>query len=93
MTTSFWDRVNSLIKERKMTQESLAEAADVKYQTLRNWSAREIFPQAPEAVRIANALRVSVEFLVTGNEPPNHAAEKLSEVVQHAEEILRIAKY
>jgi transcriptional regulator with XRE-family HTH domain len=80
MPTSFWDRVNALIKERKMTQESLAEAADVKYQTLRNWSAREIFPQAPEAFRIASALGTTVEFLVTGAEPANRAAEKLEEI-------------
>lgn len=80
MPTSFWDRVNALIKERKITQESLAAAADVKYQTLRNWSARDIFPQAPESVRIAAALGVSVEYLVTGAEPENRAAEKIEEI-------------
>lgn len=92
MPTSFWDRVNALIKERKMTQESLAEVADVKYQTLRNWSAREIFPQAPESVRIASALGVSVEFLVTGAEPQNHAVEKIESVkklLDDAREILK----
>ena len=92
MTTEFWNRINSLIKEKKMTQETLSEVAGVKYQTLRNWSARDIFPQAPEAVRIASALGVSVEYLVTGDNPKDHATEKLSDVISHAEEILRIAK-
>lgn len=92
MTTSFWDRVNALVKERKMTQESLAEAADVKYQTLRNWSAREIFPQAPESVRIATALGVSVEYLVTGEAPKDVSGAKIEtarKLLDEAREVLK----
>lgn len=68
MAVIFWDRVNFFVKKQKTTQEYLAKKAGIKYQTLRNWVSRGIYPQAPEAERIARILGTSVEFLVTGKD-------------------------
>lgn len=64
----FWERLNALIKERKVTQEWVASQSNIKYQTFRNWSARHIIPDAIQSVAIAKALGTTVEYLVTGTE-------------------------
>ena len=64
----FWERLNALIKQKKVTQEWVATNANIKYQTFRNWSARHIIPDAIETVAIAKVLDTSVEYLVTGND-------------------------
>jgi transcriptional regulator with XRE-family HTH domain len=85
MSTLFWDRVNVLIKKHNITQGYLSQMCDIKYQTLRNWVSRNIFPQAPESVKIAQALGVTVEYLVTGADP---AKPDTSAVIQQAEKLL-----
>ena len=65
----FWKRLNALIKERKVTQEWVANQLGIKYPTFKNWSARHIIPDAIQSVAIAKALNTSVEYLVTGKEP------------------------
>ncbi len=79
MNSEFWQRINSLIKAQKVTQEWVSKTADVKYQTFRNWSARDIIPDAIQAVRIAQALNTTVEYLVTG-ETSNPAEIELAEL-------------
>jgi transcriptional regulator with XRE-family HTH domain len=67
---SFWKRTNELIKRQKTKQEAIAACCGINYQTFRGWVTRETYPAADETYRIAQALGVSVEFLVTGRETP-----------------------
>ena len=75
----FWERLNALIKERKVTQEWVAAQSNIKYQTFRNWSARHIIPDAVQTVAIAKALHTTVEYLVTGDDsnPFKHELDSL----------------
>lgn len=66
--SDFWTRTNRLIKLRKSKQETVALECGIPYQTFRGWVARRVYPDALEAVRIADTLGTSVEYLVTGQE-------------------------
>ncbi|MDR1399535.1 MAG: helix-turn-helix domain-containing protein [Treponema sp.] len=66
MALLFWERVNKTIKTRGQKQEWLAEQTGIKYQTLRSWVSKDILPRVDDAVKIAQALEVSVEYLLEG---------------------------
>jgi transcriptional regulator with XRE-family HTH domain len=63
---SFWQRVNTGIKDIHETQESIAEKTEIKFKTLKNWLITDVLPRADDAVKIADALGVTVEYLVDG---------------------------
>ena len=48
------------------TRKDLAGKIQESYNTLQSWINRDRLPNAEQAVRIADALHTSVEFLVTG---------------------------
>lgn len=79
-SVAFWKRVNDLIKSQGKTQEIVAQNCDISYQTFRGWITRHTFPDGLQTANIAKNLGVSVEFLVTGAEPPNRDAETLDEI-------------
>lgn len=64
---AFWDRVRNLLTD-DLNQAWLCRQIGVPSGTMSTWITRERLPKADLAVRIASALGVSVEFLVTGNE-------------------------
>ena len=66
MALIFWERFNKLVKEQRTTQEWLAKAAGLKFQTLRSQINKGILPRADEALKIARELGVTVEFLLEG---------------------------
>jgi transcriptional regulator with XRE-family HTH domain len=82
---AFWDHVKPLIKAQKITQESLAKNLDIPFGTFQGWIARHTLPDVVSAYRIAQALGVSVEYLVTGNEPEKPDTALL---IAHAQALL-----
>lgn len=59
-----------------ISQKELAGKINESYNTLQSWINRDRLPNAEQAVKIAEALNTSVEFLVTGksvNYKPNHS--------------------
>ncbi|MCR4941023.1 MAG: helix-turn-helix domain-containing protein [Treponemataceae bacterium] len=72
----FWKRVKDKLDYHDLTQKELAEKIHESYNTLQSWINRNRLPNAEQAVKIADALETSVEFLVTGtikNKPSNNA--------------------
>jgi transcriptional regulator with XRE-family HTH domain len=67
MALLFWERVNKTIKTRGQKQEWLAEQTGIRYSTLKGWIAKHVLPRVDDAVKIACALEVSVEYLVEGS--------------------------
>ena len=65
---TFWNNVKPLIKQRNKTQESLAAELNIPFGTFQGWIAKSILPDVISASKIARALGVSVEYLVTGQE-------------------------
>ncbi len=64
----FWNRVKTLIKERNTTQEWIAGKVQVRADLFRRWASKSTMPNADQAVAIAQALGVTVEYLVTGSD-------------------------
>jgi len=67
-TSMFWNNVKSLLKNSPFTQKSLSEYLGYSPRTLEQWISRNSLPNASDAVKIAQALSTSVEFLVTGKD-------------------------
>ena len=52
-----------------LTQKELAEKTNISVNTIRGWFSKDLIPDVFTAVKIAEALNTSVEFLVSGNTP------------------------
>ncbi len=64
----FWKRVKKHIAG-DFTQAWLCEETDISTTTLSGWVTKDRIPPADKAQAIANALGVTVEYLVTGKQP------------------------
>lgn len=62
----FWLRVKDKLDFQDSTQRDLAQNINESYNTLQFWINRDRLPNAEQAVKIADALNTSVEFLVNG---------------------------
>ena len=63
----FWENVRKEIKAQNTTQEWVAKNSGISFNTFQGWISKGIFPRVNEAVRIAGALNISVEYLLTGS--------------------------
>jgi len=89
----FWLRVKEQIKAHKFSQRKLADYIGIPVQTLWGWIYYNRIPDATTACCIAEALGVTVEFLVRGNDDIN-AEEKIQRTFVRksaAEQIQRLA--
>lgn len=77
----FWHRFNSQVRLQNTTQEWIATKAGVNVATLRSWIARRRLPRVDEAYALAQALEVSLEWLLTGEHsqimPPSPEIHRL----------------
>ena len=62
----FWIRVRDSLDYLGLSQKELAGKIRESYNTLQSWINKDRLPNAEQAVKIAETLRTSVEFLVTG---------------------------
>ena len=68
---NFFDRVRIEVKQNNTTIEDLLASVfneEVSRSTYNTWKRRGTLPRANQAVSIANALGVTVEYLVTGQD-------------------------
>ncbi|QSH93589.1 helix-turn-helix domain-containing protein [Treponema phagedenis] len=73
----FWIRVKDLIKEQNTTQDKIATQINERADNFSRWIQKDRLPDAEQSYKIADALGVSVEYLVTGKEKDN--APKITE--------------
>ncbi|ADK81286.1 helix-turn-helix domain-containing protein [Sediminispirochaeta smaragdinae] len=82
----FWERLKTLIKEQKTTQEWVANKTGVSFGTFRKWMSRKTMPNADQAVEIAEVLDTTVEYLVTGKNPDNwQVPKRYADIVEDLE--------
>ena len=79
---SFWQNVESELTYRNMTRKELAEKASFAVSGMSLGLAHNSIPNADVAVRIADVLGVSVEYLVTGKTGRILSKEN-SELINH----------
>ena len=89
--TDFWKRTNSLIKLSNKTQRSLALECGFTERRIETLSSNNRSPDIIEAVKIAQALNTTVEFLVTGQDA-NKAAKELTELKAKLADLIMFKK-
>lgn len=72
----FWKNVSQIMKNKKISQETLCENIGISVWTLRGSISKQIFPRVDVAKQIADYLGTSVDFLLTGKES-NEYKERL----------------
>lgn len=65
---NFFERLEELIKEQNVSKKDLAAFAGITTQSFYDWSKRNTIPAADIALKIAQYLNTSVEYLLTGVE-------------------------
>ena len=78
----FYVRVKSLAKTRKTTIEYVAGEAGLTLASYNAYRRHENLPRADEALKIAQALGTTVEYLVTGNEQEPAASDNTLAEIQ-----------
>ena len=71
MNDSFWIRVKHLIKAHRISQAKFAEYVGLTARTFWGWIYHDRIPDAATACSIAEALGVTVEYLVRGTDDIN----------------------
>lgn len=90
--TEFWKRTNELIKLQSKTQRGLAIECGFTERRIETLSSNNRSPDVIEAVKIAEALNTSVEFLVSGNTPAFPKDESKEKAAALAQEIITLLK-
>ena len=75
-----------------LTQKELAEKTNISVNTIRGWFSKDLIPDVFTAVKIAEALNTSVEFLVSGNTPTFPKDESKEKAAAFAQEIINLLK-
>lgn len=93
----FWNNVKEELDYKDLSQKELAAKTKISYNTMQSWITKDRLPDAADAVKIAAALDVTVEKLVTGKELVSKKNEtEINEVlkdIRHlSAEDLKIAK-
>lgn len=78
----FWDRVTGILNEQKFTFTALMKAINRPLRTGIGWNVNSRMPPADAAQDIADALGVSLKFLLTGEESANHRSNSMLEVLK-----------
>lgn len=87
---SFIERLERLLKNSHMTQAYLADSVGLRRTTISDWKKNGSYPSADVAVKIADILGTTVEYLVAGR-----GGEKSSYKAKYdelADEVRRIAE-
>lgn len=77
----FWVRVKELLKAQNATQDKIAKQINERADTFSKWIQKDRLPDAEQSYKIAVALGVSVEYLVTGCQSDNK--EKIDKIVEN----------
>ena len=72
----FWKMVKKEVERQNTSFEWLYRKTQISKGTFSSWKSRNTIPRADEAFLIADALRVSVEYLLTGVNQSTEASNK-----------------
>lgn len=89
----FYERVKNLVKDNtELTLRAFIESLGINYDSYNGQKRYNNLPRADEAVKIAEALNTSVEFLVSGNTPTFPKDESKEKAAAFAQEIINLLK-
>ena len=70
----FYERIKQIAKTQNKNVRAVVEECGINYDSYNSYKRYGNLPRADEAVRIAEALNTTVEYLVTGNQSDSAAA-------------------
>jgi hypothetical protein len=86
----FFDRVKDLVKQRTtLTLRAFIESMGLNYETYYSGKRRVTLPRADEALKIAQALNASVEYLVSGKDPGKPDTSKALKHLEAVQDFLK----
>ena len=62
----FWERVDHILKKKKLTLSWLSQDTKLRINTLKGWRQKNLHPRLNEAELIARSLDVTIDYLQTG---------------------------
>lgn len=65
-TEMFYERLERLLKDKDIQQKELAEYCGISSNGISTWKVTGTIPRADVAIKMAECLGVSVEYLITG---------------------------
>lgn len=68
---SFIERLDFLIEKKQTSRQDVAEYAGLAKSTISEWARTGALPRADVAIKIAEYLNTTVEYLITGKESDN----------------------
>ena len=87
----FLENLKDELSYQDLTQKELAERTGISVNTIRGWFSKDLVPDVFNAVKIAQTLNVSVEYLATGTDN-NSAAKELAELKSKLAELIMFKK-
>jgi transcriptional regulator with XRE-family HTH domain len=78
----FWQRFDKELKNNSKTYTFMCNELHITNAVMSNWKSRGVFPAADIALKMADLLGVSLEYLLYGTEPDSEKAELKAEVRQ-----------
>ena len=90
---SFWQNVENELKYKNISRKELADRASFAVSGISLGLSHDSVPSADVAVRIAEVLGVSVEYLVTGREPVDIPKENVTMVHRVMMNLRKLDKY
>ena len=88
----FYERIDKILKEKKRSQKDLSEHLQISSaQVFANWKQRDFIPSADIAVKIAQYLGTTVEYLITGEEK-NVYKEKYDNLMKDVDSLIQKVK-
>ena len=85
--SDFLARVRDEMNYQNLTQKELSEKTGISINTIRGWFSKNLTPDVVSAVKVAQVLNVSVEYLVTGENPVDNS-QALRDKIQEAVRVL-----
>jgi transcriptional regulator with XRE-family HTH domain len=79
----FWKMVKKEVERQQTSFEWLYRKTGITKGTFSSWKSRDIMPRADAAFKIAEALDVSLEYLLTGADKKRHVSNSgLQELIE-----------
>lgn len=79
---NFIDRLELVLKQKNITKTELANKLNIRWPTLSEWAKNGSIPAADIALKIADYLNVSLEWLITGKEKENTITMEQKELLE-----------
>ena len=90
---TFWNRVKTLLKEKKISETTAAKECGIPPNTWRGWVTKNIIPSLHDCVVLSKFLKVSLDYLAYGKERnPQKKIDDIQSLLKKAGEKLNKLK-